>query len=84
MGDLGVQFCEQPMRTYNDPHLPELRSSVPVKIMADESVFHHYDALRLITDRACDYVNASNLQNPAASSRLPASTPSANSAASPV
>jgi len=57
MGGLGVQFCEQPMRTYNDPHLPQLRTSVPVKIMADESVFDHYDALRLITDKACDFVN---------------------------
>jgi len=57
MAPLNVQFCEQPMRAWNDPRLPELRHSVPVKIMADESVFTHHDALRLITAEACDYVN---------------------------
>ncbi|MFM7838111.1 MAG: mandelate racemase/muconate lactonizing enzyme family protein, partial [Chitinophagaceae bacterium] len=43
-----IQFCEQPLRRYNDPLLPELRRQSPIKIMADESVFDHYDALRLI------------------------------------
>ena len=57
MEPLNVQFCEQPMRAWNDPRLPELRRHVPVKIMADESVFTHHDALRLITADACDYVN---------------------------
>ena len=52
-----IQFCEQPMRRYNDHKLPELRKSVPVKIMADESVFDHHDAERLIAAEACDYVN---------------------------
>lgn len=57
MGPLNVQFCEQPMRTWYDHLLPELRRSVPIPIMADESVFNHHDALRLITVNACDYVN---------------------------
>lgn len=57
MGPLNVQFCEQPMRTYNDFRLPELRKNVPIKLMADESVFDHHDALRLFTADACDYVN---------------------------
>lgn len=57
MAPLNIQFCEQPMRTYNDPRLPELRQSVPIKLMADESVFNHHDALRLVTAEACDYVN---------------------------
>ena len=52
-----VQFCEQPMRHWDDDRLPELRRSVPVKIMADESVFDHHDARRLINAAACDYVN---------------------------
>lgn len=52
-----IQFCEQPMRTYNDALLPELRKHTPIKIMADESVFNHHDALRLIHAGACDYVN---------------------------
>jgi len=52
-----IQFCEQPMRYWNDHKLPELRRLSPVKIMADESVFDHHDAERLITADACDYVN---------------------------
>jgi L-Ala-D/L-Glu epimerase len=57
MEPLNIQFCEQPMRHYNDHLLPELRRLSPVKIMADESVFDHHDAQRLITAGACDYVN---------------------------
>ena len=57
MGALDIQFCEQPMRYWNDHHLPELRQLSPVKIMADESVFDHHDAIRLIAADACDYVN---------------------------
>jgi len=57
MGKYNIQFCEQPMRHWNDHLLPDLRASSPVKIMADESVFDHHDALRLIRAAACDYVN---------------------------
>jgi len=52
-----IQFCEQPMRHWDDFRLPELRQSSPIKIMADESVFDHHDARRLIAAEACDYVN---------------------------
>lgn len=52
-----IQFCEQPMRHWNDHKLPELRKLSPIKIMADESVFDHHDAERLIAANACDYVN---------------------------
>ena len=52
-----IQFCEQPMRHWNDFLLPELRKLSPIKIMADESVFDHHDAKRLIQAEACDYVN---------------------------
>ena len=52
-----IQFCEQPMRAWNDDKLPALRKQSPVKIMADESVFDHQDAERLIKANACDYVN---------------------------
>ena len=57
MGPYHIQFCEQPMRHWNDPLLPALKKQSPIKIMADESVFDHHDALRLITADACDYVN---------------------------
>ena len=52
-----IQFCEQPMRTYNDHLLPELRTQTIVPIMADESVYNHYDAERLCKNDACDFIN---------------------------
>ncbi len=52
-----VQFCEQPMRSWNDHLLPDLLEISPIPVMADESVFHHHDAERLIRNKACDYVN---------------------------
>jgi o-succinylbenzoate synthase len=57
MGEYDIQFCEQPMRYWDDHHLPELRKISPIPIMADESVFDHHDAERLINAEACDYVN---------------------------
>lgn len=55
--DDSIEFCEQPMRTYNDYLLPKLNRLSPIPIMADESVFDHHDALRLIDSRSCRYVN---------------------------
>jgi L-Ala-D/L-Glu epimerase len=52
-----IEFCEQPMRLWNDDKLPLLRKKSPVAIMADESVFDHHDAKRLIKAKACEYVN---------------------------
>ncbi len=52
-----IDFCEQPMRYWEDQKLPALRKNSPVKIMADESVYDHHDAKRLIEAGACDYVN---------------------------
>jgi L-alanine-DL-glutamate epimerase-like enolase superfamily enzyme len=55
--DFNIEFCEQPMRRHDDELLPALRNISPIKIMADESVFDHYDAARLLHAGACDYVN---------------------------
>lgn len=52
-----IQFCEQPMRTYNDYLLPQLRTETIVPIMADESVYNHHDAERLCKNDACDFIN---------------------------
>jgi L-Ala-D/L-Glu epimerase len=57
MGSYDIQFCEQPMRYWDDDKLPALVQQSPIKIMADESVFDHHDALRIIKAGACDYVN---------------------------
>lgn len=52
-----IQFCEQPMHKRYDHLLPELKSKVSIPIMADESVFDHYDAERLIQNNSCTYIN---------------------------
>lgn len=52
-----IQFCEQPMRKYNDHLLPQLCSISPIAIMADESVFTHHDAERIIANKAAKYIN---------------------------
>jgi L-alanine-DL-glutamate epimerase-like enolase superfamily enzyme len=57
MGNCNIEFCEQPMRQWNDHLLPALRKISPIRIMADESVFNHHDAERLILADACDYIN---------------------------
>jgi L-alanine-DL-glutamate epimerase-like enolase superfamily enzyme len=57
MGKYNVQFCEQPMRHWDDEKMPALKKNSPIPIMADESVFDHHDAGRLIKNNACDYVN---------------------------
>ncbi|MGK6352302.1 mandelate racemase/muconate lactonizing enzyme family protein [Parapedobacter sp. DT-150] len=53
----GIEFCEQPMRSYNDHLLPQLRKETTIPIMADESCYDHHDAIRLGDQRACDYIN---------------------------
>ncbi len=57
LGQYDIQFCEQPMRYWDDDKLPELRKLSPVPIMADESVFDHHDATRLINTGSCQYIN---------------------------
>lgn len=52
-----IQFCEQPMRSYNDYLLPQLRQETTIPIMADESCYDHRDAIRLARQGACDYIN---------------------------
>ena len=52
-----IQFCEQPIHHHYDYLLPELRKKSPIPLMADESVFNHHDARRLIEASACDYIN---------------------------
>lgn len=52
-----IELCEQPMRYWNDHRLPMLTSYSSIPIMADESVFDHHDAERLIEAKACTYVN---------------------------
>lgn len=57
MEPLKVQFCEQPMRKFEDHLLPQLRSETIIPIMADESVYDHHDAERLCRTDSVDFIN---------------------------
>jgi o-succinylbenzoate synthase len=57
LAQYNIQFCEQPMRTYNDELLPELCQLSPIPIMADESVYTHWDTERIIRNKAAKYIN---------------------------
>ena len=57
IAEFDIQFCEQPMRTWNNSRLPELRSLSPVPIMADESVYNYHDARQQLLTNSCDYIN---------------------------
>jgi len=57
LGKYQIEFCEQPMRTYNDELLPALCKISPIPLMADESVYTHHDAERIIRNKACHYIN---------------------------
>ncbi len=57
MAECNIQFCEQPMRVWNDDDLPKLREISPIDIMADESCFNHHDARKLIKSGSCDSIN---------------------------
>ncbi len=52
-----IEFCEQPMHRNDDNNLPELKKHSSIPIMADESVFDHHDATRLIAAGACSFIN---------------------------
>lgn len=57
LGEYHIEFCEQPMRKWNDELLPQLCNISPIPLMADESVFTHHDAERIIRNKACAYIN---------------------------
>ncbi|WP_257668104.1 mandelate racemase/muconate lactonizing enzyme family protein [Parapedobacter tibetensis] len=57
MEPMDIEFCEQPMGSWNDHLLPALMAAVSIKIMADESCYDAHDAERLIRTQSCDYIN---------------------------
>jgi o-succinylbenzoate synthase len=57
LAEFDIQFCEQPMRVWDDERLPELCRLSAIPVMADESVFTHHDAARIIRNKACAYIN---------------------------
>jgi L-Ala-D/L-Glu epimerase len=57
LGPYQIEFCEQPMRTWDDEFLPQLCQLSPIPIMADESVYTHHDADRIIRHQAAHSIN---------------------------
>jgi L-alanine-DL-glutamate epimerase-like enolase superfamily enzyme len=52
-----IDFCEEPVKCWNNWGLKEVHENSPIPIMADESIFNHHDAIRLASMRACAYFN---------------------------
>lgn len=52
-----IEYCEEPIASSQFMQLPKLRQLSPIPIMADESCFDQYDAMRLIQLQACDFFN---------------------------
>jgi L-alanine-DL-glutamate epimerase-like enolase superfamily enzyme len=52
-----VEYCEQPVPYWNLAALKSIHDRSPVPIVADEAVFDHHDAFRVLSIDAADYVN---------------------------
>ena len=57
MIDYNVEHCEEPVASWNLKAQQILTNESPIPIMADESLFDHLDAQRLIDFRACSQFN---------------------------
>jgi len=57
MAHLNLDYSEQPLIAWDYENLAKLRNKVDLPICADESVFNHHDALKLIKMGAVDYLN---------------------------
>ena len=52
-----IEHCEEPVVAGDLIGLRYVRQNSPIPIMADESLFDHRDAVRLLQNDACDYFN---------------------------
>jgi L-alanine-DL-glutamate epimerase-like enolase superfamily enzyme len=57
MAEYGIEFAEQPIAAHDITGLAQVRRSVPIPIMADESVHQPEDAIKAIQEGAADYIN---------------------------
>ena len=55
--DLRIELVEQPVPAHDLESLKKVSDAVDTPILADEAVFSHYDAKRLIETRAADLIN---------------------------
>lgn len=57
MADLNIEHCEEPVSAANIRDQIRLTAESPIPIMADEAVFNHQDALRILAENAADLIN---------------------------
>jgi len=57
MESLDIEHCEEPIHAPNINDQTRLTQLSPIPIMADEAVFNHVDALRIIRNQAADLIN---------------------------
>ncbi len=52
-----IEYCEQPVASWDLAGMKKVRSASPIPIAADESLFDHHDAYNLARQGSCDYFN---------------------------
>lgn len=57
LAPFNIQYCEEPIRRWNNAGLKQVREHSPISITADETIFDHRDAFRLAAMGACDFFN---------------------------
>lgn len=57
MSTYQIQYCEAPINKNLAFRLKEVKEKSPIPIMADESLFNHYDAQMLTSENHCDAFN---------------------------
>jgi L-alanine-DL-glutamate epimerase-like enolase superfamily enzyme len=57
MANLNIEHCEEPVHANNIADQIRLTKESPIPIMADEAVFNHHDAYRILKHNAADLIN---------------------------
>jgi L-alanine-DL-glutamate epimerase-like enolase superfamily enzyme len=57
LSEFDIEYCEQPVEHWNLAALKRVHQRSPIPIVADEAVFDHHDAFKVLAADACDYVN---------------------------
>ncbi|MBK9257188.1 MAG: dipeptide epimerase [Saprospiraceae bacterium] len=57
MKDLNIEHCEEPVLAGNTVDQVRLTAESPIPIMADESVFNHKDAYKILSQQAAHLIN---------------------------
>ena len=57
MAGLNIEHCEEPVPAANIRDQIRLTAESPIPIMADEAVFNHHDAHRILAENAADLIN---------------------------